>query len=947
MIGFSFQRPLFLLLLGLLPLVFLVWRLWPPPLQRRRGLLTLVARILLMALLVFALAGVRLTTSPNKRAVVAIVDLSASVKAHGNLDSEAAQVRALQTAKGPDDLFGVVTFGHDAAVELPLTRDPAFESFQTQPDPSYTDIAGALRLAAGLIPDGYARQLVLISDGRQNLGDAPDAVSALRADGVRVDVVSVGQAPTAEAMVVSVETAQELRDGQTASATVHLRSTAQASGKLTLIVDDKELTSRDVTLPPGASIQVFDLPAMAIGIHTVRAELNVQPDTYTENNVSEAAVRVVGRPSVLVLEGKEGEGQNLAAALQAAGMTVERRPAAGAPTDTTTLGRFDSTVVVDSPTDSFPRDSLGAIAASVHDLGKGLVTVGGPTSYGPGGWQGTPLEQALPVSMDLPQRKDKPKVAVVLVMETMEDQYADRIVLDAASSVIDKLSPNDLVAVTDGRQGFLVDMTPVSEKKSIFAKLNSANLGDPASYLPFTQKATDALLKTDAPLKHIVVLGDGDAEESQPADMQNFLQGALGKGITTSAIGVDVHGQPQNMSYMQDIARWGGGRFYESNSASQVPDLFLKESVSALKPWFEQDAFFPKITAAGDLLQGVSTDSFPQLGGYVVTTLKQNAEQYLTSGKQDPVLAAWSYGLGRAVAWTSDSTGVWTSGFLKSPVSASLFARMVAWTLPGGGGDRLDVQAQPSGDGLQVTVTGAPATGANLQLGVVWPNFQNSSQELLPTAPGRWEGRITGTGVGTYLLHAALLKGGQPIAQADRAVSVSYSPEYLDLGRDDGLLRQVARNGDGVMLSPAAAAWKQRPLPVPVNTDIFWLLVLFVTLLWPLDIAVRRITLGPRQLLHTAVTLARERRGGDLEVGMPVELAQLRERVAARRRRQAVEREPGPSAASSDAGTEVQNQPAAAKRTAAQQRAEQRRREEEALSARLLEARRKRRGSGD
>src|SRR5947199_355758 len=83
-------------------------------------------------------------------------------------------------------------------------------------------------------------------------------------DGVRVDVVTVGEAPTAEAMVASVDTAQELRDGQTATATVHLRSTGQAAGRLTLIVDDKEVASRDVTLPAGASTQVFDLPPMPI-----------------------------------------------------------------------------------------------------------------------------------------------------------------------------------------------------------------------------------------------------------------------------------------------------------------------------------------------------------------------------------------------------------------------------------------------------------------------------------------------------------------------------------------------------------------------------------------------------------------------------------------------------------------------------------------------------------
>jgi len=102
----------------------------------------------------------------------------------------------------------------------------------------------------------------------------------------------------------------------------------------------------------------------------------------------------------------------------------------------------------------------------VKELGHGLVTIGGPTSYGPGGWQGTPLEDALPVRMDLPNRKDKPKVAVVLVMETMEDPRADQVVLGAAEAVIDKLSPDDQVGVTDGIRGFLVPLQPVTGSPS-------------------------------------------------------------------------------------------------------------------------------------------------------------------------------------------------------------------------------------------------------------------------------------------------------------------------------------------------------------------------------------------------------------------------------------------------------------------------------------------------
>jgi uncharacterized membrane protein len=948
-IGLEVLHPAWLLLLLLAPLAYVAWRRWPPPLERRRAIAVLVSRLLLVTLLALALSGVRLTTQPTKRALVAVVDVSASVKSGGSLDAEAAAVRSLQGAKGPDDLFGVVTFGHDAAVELPLTQNPEFESFQTQPDPSYTNVAGALRLAAGLIPDGYARQLVLVSDGRENLDDAASAVSALRAEGVRVDVLPVGRKPSAEALVSSVTLAPQIREGQVANVAVDLQSTTGAQGKLTLIVDGTELTSRDVNLPAGSSTQSFDVPGLAIGLHRIRAELTALPDTYAENNVGEAAVRVLGRPLVLVLEGKPGEGQNVESALEAAGMNVDRRLAVGAPTDTTTLGRYDSTVVVDAPADSFPQEAMAAIASSVHNLGKGLVTIGGPSSYGPGGWQGTPLEDASPVKMDIPNRKEKPKVAVVLVMETMEDPRADQVVLGAAESVIDQLSPDDEVAVTDGRSGFLINMTQARNKAAIDKQLESATLGDPPSYLPFLQIANDALAKTDAQVKHIVILGDGDATEQNTQPVQNLLQGAQAKGVTTSAIGVDVHGNSAWMSYMQDLARWGGGRFYESNNPSQVPQLFLKESVTSLRPWYEQTPFSPKVGAGGDLLQGVPTDAFPVLNGYVVTTPRPTAEQYLISTKQDPVLAAWSYGLGRSVAWTSDSTGLWTSGFLQSPVSGILLARMVAWTLPGEGSN-VKVQAQPSGDGLDVAVSGPATPGATVSVGVVSPDLQSSSQNLIAVAPGRWQGRINGTTVGVYLLHGAVTKNGQPVGQADAAISVPYSPEYLQLGRDDGLLRLLARDGAGTVLDRASRAWSLPPLPIAVSTDVFWFLILLCALLWPLDVAARRITLRPRQLLANIGEYLQERRMSDLEVAAPAELARLRERVeGVRRRTAAPAAASGSEAPAADRPASASSQaprPAPARSQPEPQPQPRASPEEEALSARLLEARRKKRSRG-
>src|SRR5207248_5231301 len=242
--GLSVLRPEWLLLLLLAPLLYAVGRFWPPPLSRRRGRVSLALRIALVTLLTLTLAGVRITIHPHQRAIVAVVDLSASTR--HSLDRESADVRSLAAAKGADDLFGVVTFGHDAQVELPPTREPRFDIFQTQPDPSYTDIGSALRLAAGIIPDGYARQLVLLTDARQNLGDAAATIQALRAEGIRVDVLPEGSAPTAEVLVAGVDAPAEMRVGEHGTASVQLRSTGPATGTLVFPSDGTQLESRDL-----------------------------------------------------------------------------------------------------------------------------------------------------------------------------------------------------------------------------------------------------------------------------------------------------------------------------------------------------------------------------------------------------------------------------------------------------------------------------------------------------------------------------------------------------------------------------------------------------------------------------------------------------------------------------------------------------------------------------
>src|SRR5207249_8092706 len=80
------------------------------------------------------------------------------------------------------------------------------------------------------------------------------------------------------------------------------------TGVQTCALPISELTTRNVTLPAGSSTQDFDVPGLAVGLHQIRSELTAEPDTYPENNVGEAAVRVLGRPLVRSEERRVGKG---------------------------------------------------------------------------------------------------------------------------------------------------------------------------------------------------------------------------------------------------------------------------------------------------------------------------------------------------------------------------------------------------------------------------------------------------------------------------------------------------------------------------------------------------------------------------------------------------------------------------------------------------------------
>ena len=406
----------------------------------------------------------------------------------------------------------------------------------------------------------------------------------------------------------------------------------------------------------------------------------------------------------------------------------------------------------------------------------------------------------------------------------------------AAEAVVDQLTPRDKIAVSNGSMGsFVVSLGPLTDKAAVKRQIEAMNLGDPPSYTADLNAADQALSHTTAAIKHVIFLGDGDAMDNY----QPVVTAMHAHGITVTTVAIGATGA--DAALLQQMAGWGHGRFYQSNSLADIPQIFIKETREALKPWIVEGRIAPQLASLADVIPGVPLDSFPSMSGYVATTPRAAADVILKSPQGDPLLATWQYGLGRVMAWTSDAQGRWSAGLLKWPSANRFFGDIVHASLPQPGDPALQVETRVQGDHTHLLVTAPVTSGATVTVSAVTPDLADLGLILSPTGPGRFEGDLPTDQVGSYLLHVAQSAGGVVRHTTTTGLVVPYSPEYRDLGTNSATLKAIAQAGGGVLLTDLSQAFR---LPVPNVTaarPIGEILLVLAILLFPIDVALRRL----------------------------------------------------------------------------------------------------------
>jgi len=193
------------------------------------------------------------------------------------------------------------------------------------------------------------------------------------------------------------------------------------------------------------------------------------------------------------------------------------------------------------------------------------------------------------------------------------------------------------------------------------------------------------------------------------------------------------------------------------------------------------------------------------------------------------------------LAWTSDAQGRWTADLLHWPSANRFFGDIVHASLPQPGDPALQIETRVQGDHTHLLVTAPSTSGATVTVSAVTPDLAGATLTLSPTGPGRFEGDLPTDQVGSYLLHISESAGGVVRHTTTSGLVVPYSPEYRELGTNAATLKAIAQAGGGVLLSDLSQAFRVPVPAVHAARPISEILLVLAILLFPIDVALRRL----------------------------------------------------------------------------------------------------------
>jgi len=516
----------------------------------------------------------------------------------------------------------------------------------------------AIQNVLALAPADRPSRVLIFTDGYSTEPLAESAAKLTR-QGVPVDFRLVREETTDDFRIARLHIPTRTQIGEPFVLGVTVRGFTDTEIPLVVKRNGQTLSETKVKIVNGTGRAEFTDRISRTGSYEYTAEILPSKDAHPGNNRLKRWIEVVGGPRVLVVTKYLND--PLVAALNSQDYDVQ------VVTDPSQLrvghlAGARSVVFNNVPAFEVPSDFQDALNFYVREQGGGFMMVGGKQSFGSGGYFQSPIDNLLPVSMELKNEHRKLSVAMAIVMDRSGSMSmtagGGKTKMDLANTGAARAA--ELLGGMDQITVFAVDSEPYKivplvdvqkHKPTIIKKIRKIRSQGGGIYVYTGLKAAwKELKKSTAGTQHIILFSDA-ADSEEPGDYKKLLAEITKAGATVSVIGLGTPKDP-DADFLKDVAKLGKGRCFFTSRAADIPRLFAQETVTIARSAFITDPITTRATGKWSEISAKPFSWPAQADGYNLSYARPDATTSLATTDEylAPLVSHARRGIGRSVA---------------------------------------------------------------------------------------------------------------------------------------------------------------------------------------------------------------------------------------------------------------------------------------------------------
>lgn len=668
-----FLAPEWLILAPVLIVCGIYWaklRLWEP------------LRALILILLLAILICPQLKQVGDGLDIWVLVDRSSSASAAIEPKLPEWEELIAQPRGRQDRIFYV-----DFAAEPILRGNTDSEVFDSNRDK--TSIATALQYVLRLRSPRRASRVLLLTDGFST--EPLDGLDAhLVQSGVPLDYRLVVEQSENDYRITDFQVPARVEARESFVVEIEVSGTSDALVPFYLYRDSQRIAGAKVLVSKGKGRVRFADTLSDSGAYRYSVRIQPEDDAFSGNNQAMRWVELDAPRQILLITSYTED--PVARVLEEQGFDVKvvndpSRISLGS------LSGARALILNNVAAHTLEHDFLKEVDFFVRSQGGGFLMLGGGSSFGSGGYLGSPVADLLPVSMELREEHRKLSVAMAVVLDCSGSMgmgvAGGMSKMDLANEgvvqAINMLGPKDEIAVfaVNTKASDRVPLMSLEgNRENIVQTVREIGSGGGGIFVyNGLEAAWNALRESMLGQRHIILFSDA-ADSEMPGEYKTLLKGLVKRDITVSVIGLGSPRDP-DATLLMDISARGKGRLFFAEKAEELPALFVQETGSVARSAFIEEP----IGTAGTVEWGeVSPQSLKwptEVDAYNLNYLKNDASSALLSRDEykAPLVAFWQRGVGRAAAVSFPLGGPHSERVRSWEEYGKFIKTLVRWTI--------------------------------------------------------------------------------------------------------------------------------------------------------------------------------------------------------------------------------------------------------------------------